>query len=66
MEIQETHPRDGGEMTFAEIAEVLGITPGGAWMAYNSAMKKLRHPRNRQALSGFKISRTPNQPEDKK
>lgn len=50
MESQETHPRDGGEMTFAEIAEVLGITPGGAWMAYNSAMKKLRHPRNRQAL----------------
>lgn len=30
-------------MTFDEIGEKLGITKGGAWMLYKSAMRKLRH-----------------------
>lgn len=29
-------------MTFDEIGRVLGITRGGAWMLYKSAMRKLR------------------------
>lgn len=31
-----------GNMTFAEIGRNLGITAGGAWMAYCSAIRKLR------------------------
>ena len=31
-----------GERTFAEIGRALGITPGGAWMLYRSAIRKLR------------------------
>lgn len=39
------NPMDGAVMTFEEIAKVLGITRGGAWMAYQSAMRKLRRCR---------------------
>lgn len=31
-----------GEMTFAEIGRELGISRGGAWMLYRSAISKLR------------------------
>jgi len=35
-------PRDGAAMSFEEIGRKLGITGGGAWMAYQSAMRKLK------------------------
>jgi DNA-directed RNA polymerase specialized sigma24 family protein len=35
-------PRNQAAMTFEEIAEVLGITRGGVWMAYKRAMRKMR------------------------
>ena len=41
-------PRDDAAMTFEEIAAVLGITRGGAWMIYQSAMRKLRRLVNTQ------------------
>ena len=34
-------PHHGAFMTFDEIGKALGITRGGAWMAYKSAMRKL-------------------------
>ncbi len=41
---------DGAAMSFDEIGRRLGITRGGAWMAYKSAMNKLRHARYRAQL----------------
>jgi hypothetical protein len=41
-------------MSFAEIGRVLGITRGGAWMAYKSAMKKLRKRCNARVLEELK------------
>lgn len=35
-------PHGDGVMSFKEIGERLGITRGGAWMAYRSGMRKLR------------------------
>jgi DNA-directed RNA polymerase sigma subunit (sigma70/sigma32) len=35
-------PHFGAAMSFEEIGRELGITRGGAWMAYQSAMRKLR------------------------
>lgn len=44
-------PHDGVAMSFEEIGKELGITRGGAWMAYKSAMRKLlRNRRNRRQL----------------
>lgn len=34
-------PKNGAAMSFEEIGQQLGITRGGAWMAYRSGMKKL-------------------------
>jgi hypothetical protein len=36
-------------MEFAEIAAALGITPSGAWMLYQNAIRKLR--RDPQAIA---------------
>ena len=35
-------PKGGAAMSFEEIGQELGMTRGGAWMAYKSAMRKLR------------------------
>lgn len=40
--------------SFDEIGQALGITRGGAWMLYRSAMRKLRRPCNRAALMEFR------------
>jgi hypothetical protein len=37
-------------MSFEEIGRALGITRGGAWMAYQSAMRKLRRQCNAARL----------------
>lgn len=37
-------------MTFEEIGQALGITRSGAWMAYKSAMRKLRQRRRARQL----------------
>lgn len=44
-------PRQHGVMTFEEIGQELGITRGGAWMAYKSALRKLR--KKRQAFEAM-------------
>jgi alkylated DNA nucleotide flippase Atl1 len=49
---KEQEPKGGAAMTFREIAAVLGMTRGGAWMTYQSAMKKLRKGRR---LAAFKV-----------
>lgn len=41
-------PKHGAAMTFDEIGKALGITRGGAWMAYQSAMRKLSRLRRAQ------------------
>jgi len=56
-------PHGDAAMSFKEIGEVLGITRGGAWMAYASAMRKLaRLPddpevRKLKELVDFKLRR---------
>ncbi len=40
--MREGTPHDDAAMSFEEIGRALGITRGGAWMAYKSAMRKLR------------------------
>ena len=35
-------PHDDAAMSFDEIGRRLGITGGGAWMLYKSALRKLR------------------------
>lgn len=35
-------PHGDAAMSFDEIGRELGITRGGAWMAYKSALRKLR------------------------
>jgi hypothetical protein len=47
-------PNGGAAMSFDQIAEVLGITRGGAWMLYKSAMRKLRSPRHARVLRELK------------
>ena len=41
-------PHGDAAMTFEEIGKCLGITRGGAWMIYKSAMRKLRRLVNTQ------------------
>jgi DNA-directed RNA polymerase sigma subunit (sigma70/sigma32) len=43
-------PHDGAAASFEEIGRALGITRGGAWMLYQNALRKLRHPCNAAAL----------------
>jgi DNA-directed RNA polymerase specialized sigma24 family protein len=43
-------PHDGAAMSFEEIGKELGITRGGAWMAYKSAMRKLSRQCHRKQL----------------
>lgn len=40
-------------MSFEEIGRELGITRGGAWMAYKSAMRKLSRACNRRTLEAM-------------
>lgn len=40
-----TEPHDEAAMSFKEIGESMGITRGGAWMLYRSALRKLRKDR---------------------
>jgi hypothetical protein len=55
-------PHHGAAMSFTEIAEQLGITRGGAWMAYKSAMRKLKKPRNQRLLETMlKLARAKDQ-----
>ena len=52
-----------GEMTFDEIGKALGITRGGAWMAYQSAMRKLRRKRNAHKLEQLRqLARSKREP----
>lgn len=39
---RDSRPHGSGEMTFEEIGRAMGITRGGAWMLYKSAIRKLR------------------------
>jgi hypothetical protein len=50
--MQDIEPFPQGEavMTFGEIGAKLGITRGGAWMLYQSAVRKLRRRCNSAAL----------------
>ena len=60
---KECGPHGDAAMSFKEIGEALGITRGGAWMAYASAMRKLAllpdHPevRKLKELVEFKLRR---------
>lgn len=45
-------PVHGDVMTFEEIGKALGITRGGAWMLYRSAINKLR--KRKGALENLK------------
>lgn len=47
-------PQHGAAMSFEEIARELGITRGGAWMAYKSAMRKLARQANRRQLEAMR------------
>jgi hypothetical protein len=46
----ETGAHGDAVMSFKQIGEALGITRGGAWMAYKSAIRKLRKARNARIL----------------
>ena len=47
----------GGERTFAEIGRALGITKGGAWMLYRSAIRKLRKSGHMKMLRELAMSK---------
>lgn len=50
------HTAEGdAAMTFADIGKAMGITRGDAWMAYRSALRKLR--RNPQRLAALNEQR---------
>jgi hypothetical protein len=44
-------PPDSAEMSFDEIGRRLGITGGGAWMLYKSALRKLRRKKKMRELA---------------
>ena len=44
-------PHDDAAMSFDEIGRRLGITGGGAWMLYKSALRKLRRKRKIRELA---------------
>ncbi len=50
-------PHEGAAMSFDEIGRRLGITGGGAWMLYKSALRKLRRKRKMRELAQIVASK---------
>lgn len=50
-------PHDDAAMSFDEIGRRLGITGGGAWMLYKSALRKLRRKGKMRELAQLVASK---------
>jgi len=50
-------PHDDAAMSFDEIGRRLGITGGGAWMLYKSALRKLRRKEKIRELAQLIVAK---------